>query len=96
MPQSILFQTDPEIVTALGRRLRELRKARRLTIEQVSEQADLNPSTVVRAEQGRNPTMMTLVRLLRVYGELGGIDSLVPTPPISPLAVVRERRERYG
>ncbi|MFT5144316.1 MAG: transcriptional regulator with XRE-family HTH domain [Rhodothermales bacterium] len=96
MPRSILFQTDPEIVSAIGSRLRELRKARRLTIEEASEQAELNPSTVVRAEQGRNPTLMTLLRLLRVYGELGGIENLIPEPSVSPLAVVRERRERYG
>ena len=67
-----------------------------LTVEEVAERTDLNPGTVVRAEQGKNPTLLTLTRLLRCYGALGGMEALVPEPTVSPVAEARARRGEAG
>ena len=85
------MRTDPEIMGALGARLRALRKAQKRTIVDVAEAAGLDRETVSRAERGDNPTLATLVRLLRVYDRLTALDDLVPEPLPSPLDAVSER-----
>ena len=92
MYKSIVFQTDPEIMQSIGERLRMLRRAQGLTLAQVAERTQLNPSTIVRAEKGRNPTLLTLTRLLRACGALSSLELFVPEPTISPVAEAEARR----
>jgi len=89
-----MLSTDPEIMKQLGATLRRWRKTRGLRVADVAEHTELNPSTVVRAEAGQNPTLLTLVRLLRCYGALGGLSQLVPEPPVSPVAAAEEERKK--
>ena len=86
--------TDREIMAELGHRLRELRHRRRLTMIEVGELAELDRATVSRAERGDNPTLLTIVRLLRVYGRLGALESFLPEPEVSPMARLEARRSR--
>lgn len=93
--------TDPEVLKEVGRRLRALRKARKLTRAGVAERAGLGLSTVMRAERGDGPTVLTLVRLLRVYGRIQDLDQFIQEPTVSPLAVMARgtpegRRGRPG
>ena len=81
-------RTDVEWMAEVGRRLRALREGRGLTVVDVADRAGLSRSTVTRAEQGDNPTLQTLVRMLRVYGRLAALESFAPPPLPSPLAAV--------
>lgn len=87
-------KTDRELMKAIGARLRALRT--REPLASVAARAGLNKETVSRAEHGDNPTLLTIVRLLRVYGRLGALDAFVPEPDISPMALVRARGRREG
>lgn len=89
--KAAVFSSDPELMQLLGGRLRALRKAQGLTLEQAAQTASLNKSTVVQAEKGRNPTLLTVLRLLRVYGRVGAIAEFIPEPMVSPLALARGR-----
>lgn len=82
-------RTDPEILRQLGRRLGRLRKARGVTQAEAAELAGLDRTTVSRAERGDNPTLLTVVRLLRVYGRVSALDSFIPEPEVSPMALIR-------
>lgn len=84
--------TDREILGSLGERLRALRKARGITQQEAAERAGLARSTVHEAERGDNATLLTLIRLLRVYGRLGALESFVPEAEVSPMARLRERK----
>lgn len=84
--------TDREVLRSLGERLRALRKARGLTQAEAARRADLARSTVSEAEGGNNPTLQTLVRLLRVYGSLEALRSFIPEPELSPMARLRARK----
>ena len=84
--------TDREVMQELGRRLVALRKSQRLTMLEAAERAALSRQTLHRAERGQNPTLVTIVRLLRVYGRLAALESFIPEPEISPMAVLEERR----
>ena len=86
--------TDREVMRELGRRLAALREAQRLTMLEAAERAALSRQTLYRAERGQNPTLLTIVRLLRVYGRLAALESFIPEPEISPMAVLEERRAR--
>ncbi len=84
-------QTDREVMSVLGGRLKALRKARKLTMVEVAQKTGLSRRTVASAEQGDNPTLSTLVQLLRVYGRLGALDGFVPAPEVSPLQLLRKK-----
>lgn len=88
---SLIDATDPEILQTLGRRLRRLRRSRDLTMEEAAAAAGLSSKTVSRAEQGENPTLLTVLRLLRVYGRIATLDQLIPEPEVSPMALIRGR-----
>lgn len=89
---SISNRPDAEILAELGARLRALRDATGMTQAEVAQQADLVRMTVSRAENGENPNLLTVVKLLRVYGRLDALDSFIPPPSLSPLAMLRSQR----
>lgn len=93
---NISLSTDPEILQSLGRRLRAHRKSKRLTLLEAAERTGLSPRTVHRAEAGRNPTLLTLIRLLRLYGELDSLDGVLREPEVSPMAILEQRRGTRG
>ena len=86
--------TDREVLQEIGRRLRELRRRRKFTMVEVAELSGLDRTTVSRAEQGDNPTLLTLVRMLRVYERLPALETFLPDPDVSPMARLRERQRR--
>lgn len=88
--------TDPEILAWLGNRLSMLRDLEGLSLEQAGDAAGLSPVTVWRAEKGKNPNLLTVVRLLRIYGRLEDLSLLVPEAPPSPLRYLEESRPAGG
>lgn len=94
--EALTMRTDDEIMAFLGRRLRALRKSQRLTTVEAAAGAGLSRRTVYSAEHGDNPTLQTLVRLLRLYGRLDALQAFVPEPEISPMAILESKRRRSG
>lgn len=88
--------TDTEILQEIGGRLAALRKARGLTQAEAAGRVGLSRNTLYRAEQGFNPTLHTVIRLLRTYGRLAALESFIPAPEISPMARLRERQGDTG
>lgn len=92
--KTYISSTDRELLEAVGERLRALRKARGLTQQEAADRAGLARSTVHETEKGKNPTLQTVIRLLRAYGRLASLESFIPTPEVSPMARLRERKEK--
>jgi transcriptional regulator with XRE-family HTH domain len=87
--------TDREVMAEIGARLRSLRKAQGMTLSEVANLTEMNKSTVSRAEGGKNPTLLTILRLLRVFGRIEALDGFIPEPELSPMELLAERkRER--
>lgn len=86
--------TDAEVMALLGQRLAALRESQGLTRLEAAAQAGLSRRTVYRAEHGRNPTLLTIVRLLRLYGRLDALEQLLPEPEISPMSLIRKPARR--
>lgn len=92
MDISISHSPDPMVMAEVGRRLRGLRDAVGLNQAEAAELAGLDRSTVSRAEQGDNPTLLTLIRLLRVYGRMDALETFIPVAGVSPMAVIRRQQ----
>lgn len=88
--------TDADLQAEIGRRLRETRTRARLEIQEVARQTGLSRRTVYRAERGDNPTLATLLRLLRLYGRLGELEMLLRQAEVSPMAVVEAARRKQN
>jgi len=84
--------TDLEILEEIGKRMAALRRAHGLTQTVASERAGLSRNTLYRAEQGDNPTLHTVIRLLRTYGRLPALKAFVAAPEISPMERLRKRK----
>ncbi len=85
---------DPEILSELGHRLARIRKASGLTQLDAAQAAELDRTTVSRAERGENLSVLNLIRLLRVYGRLEALEAFIPEPEVSPMSLVREHLRR--
>lgn len=76
----------------MGGRLKAYRLHHNLTVEEVATKAGLNRNTVLNAERGANPRLVTVIRVLRALDRLDSLDQFLPPPRISPLALL----ERQG
>ncbi|MEO6709151.1 MAG: helix-turn-helix domain-containing protein [Planctomycetota bacterium] len=91
---SLNTATDGEVMRMLGERLRGLRESQGLTMSLAADEAGLARRTVYRAEQGQNPTLETVVRLLRLYGRINALAEFAPEPEASPMALIRRAGTR--
>jgi transcriptional regulator with XRE-family HTH domain len=78
--KAYIAATDDELLVSIGEKLRALREDAGLTQDQAAARTGLARSTVSEAENGKNPTLHTLVRLLRVYAALSALEGLMPDP----------------
>jgi transcriptional regulator with XRE-family HTH domain len=81
--------TDAEVMAIIGRRMREHRLQRNMTVAEAARMAGLTSPTVINVEHGRNPRLGSLVRLLRVLGRLEALDAFLPEPAVSPIQLAR-------
>jgi transcriptional regulator with XRE-family HTH domain len=79
----------------LGRRVRALRVARRLTQGELADRANVSVGALKHLEHGSGSTTSTLVKVLRALGEDAWISTLGPRPePFNPLDVLAARQGR--
>ena len=91
--------TTDEILAELGDRLHRYRLQQNRTLADVAAGAGVNMRTAQRAEAGANPTMATVIRLLRALGRLDALDAFLPAPLVSPLQLADlggRERQRAG
>lgn len=86
--------TDSTVLAELGERLAALRLEKNLKQADVAREAGIGLRTLQRLESGAAASRLSsLVRVLRVMGILQNLDSLVPTPTISPMALLRQEKQ---
>ncbi|MFE2378223.1 helix-turn-helix domain-containing protein [Streptomyces sp. NPDC059398] len=82
-------------LTAVGPRLRALRRERDLTLGRLAEETGISVSTLSRLESGgRKPTLELLLPLAKTYGVQ--LDELVDAPPTGDPRVHPRPVHRYG
>ncbi len=87
--------TTGEALLEAGNRLRRYRLQQNRMRRQVAGDAGISIRTLQRAEEGYNPTLETIIRILRALGRLDALENFLPPPLISPLQLAeRGGRER--
>jgi transcriptional regulator with XRE-family HTH domain len=90
---------DSVILEELGSRLRRARLDRNLNQARLAEEAGVGRATLQRIEEGKSPSLVSLIRVLRALDLLDGVDRLVPEPSPSPIDELKRRgrqRQRAG
>jgi len=80
--------TDDAIASAIGARLQELRLKKNLSQEHVAREAGISRQTLINLLHGKG-TLVNLLAVLRVIGELERAASLVELVRPSPLQVIK-------
>lgn len=86
---SLATASDPAILRELTRRIRRRRLNLNLTQQQVADRSGLHIQTVKNFESGNNASLLTLIQILRVFGDLEALDQFLPDPGISPIQLLK-------
>lgn len=89
--------SDDTILKELGERLARHRLNRNQTQAAVAHEAGVARRTVSKVENGHVVDTRNLVRIMRALDLLDGLDTLIPEPRVSPVALAEARgrvRER--
>jgi transcriptional regulator with XRE-family HTH domain len=88
---NIRESSDTTILTALGQRLRAVRLNLNLTREELAGNIGLSIDTIRNAENGRNVSIETLIRLLRGLDQLDDLGPLLTASGPSPVRLARRQ-----
>ncbi len=94
---SLATASDPSILKELTRRIRRRRLNLNLTQQQVADKSGLHIQTIKNFESGNNASLLTLIQILRVFGDLEALDQFLPDPGLSPIQLLKlkgKQRER--
>lgn len=80
-------QSNSDLLTLVGSRLRAHRLERNLRIEDVARTAGIGTATVKAAERGDDIRLSSLIKLLRALDRVAALESFLPPPSISPVAL---------
>jgi len=89
----MLFLTNSQIETELGKRLKRFRLESNLSQTEVATRSGLSRRTITAIENGEGSTLGTLVSLLRALQALDALDNFLPDHGVSPMAMMRLREE---
>ena len=87
--------STPELVRLLGERFKDSRMRCNLTQREVSEQSGVGLTTIYKFENGSagNLSLSTFILLLKVIGQVGALDNIMPELPESPYLVRKEEKK---
>lgn len=88
-----------EVLAELGSRLRRYRLQQNRELREVAKSAGVGLRTAASAEAGGNPTLATVVKLLRALGRLDALNAFLPPALPSPIEMAKlggKVRQRAG
>ncbi|MFD2145752.1 MULTISPECIES: helix-turn-helix domain-containing protein [Mucilaginibacter] len=89
--------SDQGILTLIGQFIQESRLQQNKTQQQVADSAGINRSTVGQIEKGNGGTLLSLLQILRVLGQLPILRTFEVEQKVSPLALAKldqQKRQR--
>lgn len=81
---------EEDILKHIGKSIRGARVASNLTLEELSQKSEINPTTLSKIENGKtNTTILVLLRIFTSLGREKEIENLFPEPSASPILMSR-------
>lgn len=90
----VVRASTEEMEQAIGRQVRALRLSHNLSQDALARNANVSLSSVRALEHGDGSTLATLIRVLRALDALDWFATLYPEPAVSPMALLREEKQR--
>lgn len=85
--------SDLDLLTELGKRLRQARVNRNISQKELAEKAGISSRTVQNAEEGKPASIKVWIAMLRALGLLDQLDNFMPVQQISPI-ILAEAQSR--
>ena len=82
--EDIYTLADPIIKARIGKRLKAIRLRQNITQKDLAEDADVSLSIVKNIEKGEIKSFDSLVRVMRILGELDAFQPMIEEPTLSP------------
>ncbi|MEO7101001.1 MAG: helix-turn-helix transcriptional regulator [Luteolibacter sp.] len=93
------LMSNTQIEQELGNRLKNHRLDLNLTQDEIASRSGLSRRTITAIENGQGSTLGTLIAMLRALNALDTLESFLPDPGISPIAMtsmVQETPRKYA
>lgn len=71
------FVTIKDVKSNIGAWCRSMRKAEKLTKQDLAEELGLSRFTIAKLENGENPTLETLLKVLQYFGKLKSFNQFI-------------------
>ncbi|SFN16242.1 Helix-turn-helix [Algoriella xinjiangensis] len=71
------FTTIKDVKNTIGEWCKKMRKAERLTQQELADELVLSRLTIAKLENGDNPTLETLLKVLQYFDEMKSINQFV-------------------
>lgn len=71
------FVTIKDVKSNVGAWCRSMRKAEKLTKQDLAEELGLSRFTIAKLENGENPTLETLLKVLQYFGKLKSFNQFI-------------------
>ncbi len=88
------LRSNTQIRELIGQRIRDQRKARRLSQAMLASTAGLSRPTLSNLERGKNVDLDSLLSTLRALDLLEGLQLAIPEPASSPIDEIDGRDQR--
>jgi len=89
--------TNEQVLQEITRRVKQLRLNQNITQGDLAKRSGVHVQTIKNFESGKSTKVMTLIQILRAFGELNALDTFIPDPGISPIELLKlkgKERER--
>ena len=73
----------------IGARIERYRLQQNRTLQEIADATGLTLLTIHNVERGKNPTLGTVIRILRALNRIDALESFLPAPLVSPLELVQ-------
>ena len=80
--------TDRALLTQIGQKIKQIRIAKQLSQQQLSERCGLSVFSISQIENGSNPSVLSLLAILRALDKLDILNAFWAEEPINPIAMV--------
>jgi len=90
----ILIPGSKEQLAVLGNKLKALRLEANLIQKRVSEKTGIDGATISQIENGKNTSSLYLIKLLDTYSRYGDFSSVISTPDISPMQLLKSAKKK--
>lgn len=71
------FVSIKDVKFSVGEWCKQLRKANRLTQQQLANEVSISPLTISKLENGENPTLVTILKILQHFDEMASFDKYI-------------------